>query len=216
LFISPVTNERLIRNKPPPFLPHTVFPKNAKMNAKIFLLVVLLALIGAAMAQQSSDTVRTEATPKEGSGSTVCTDDVQQCPDGTYVGRDANCQFRPCPDGSATTEDSSTITGGEAGTEATAGDTPRDTNTAGGGEAGTEATTGDATTGEADAGTDATTGETDAGTNATTGEADAGTDATTGEADAGTNATTGEAWVPRQLMSPLRCDSPPKLFSPLP
>jgi len=37
-----------------------------------------------------------------------CPQDVRQCPDGSWVGRDPNnnCQFRPCPDGSIPGEES--------------------------------------------------------------------------------------------------------------
>ena len=50
----------------------------------------------------------TEANEKKPFAEQVfCPQDVRQCPDGSWVGRDPNnhCRFRPCPDGSIPGED---------------------------------------------------------------------------------------------------------------
>ncbi len=41
-------------------------------------------------------------TAPESKSQVFCPQDVRQCPDGSWVGRDPDnhCRFRPCPDGS--------------------------------------------------------------------------------------------------------------------
>ena len=71
-------------------------------------LAVALVALAAALAGCSSDTTGASnapsggATPPPGGDGVMCTMDAKLCPDGSSVGRSGpNCEFAPCPEGSA-------------------------------------------------------------------------------------------------------------------
>lgn len=60
----------------------------------------LIAVMCASVALAACNTAPTSPTDKPAAGDTkMCTLEAKQCPDGSYVGRDAanNCAFAPCP-----------------------------------------------------------------------------------------------------------------------
>jgi len=59
---------------------------------------------------------KTSVAPPGGNGSVACTQEVKQCPDGSYVGRTGpNCEFAACPPVVATSSPTSTTGGRGAG-----------------------------------------------------------------------------------------------------
>lgn len=65
------------------------------MNAK-----QLFAMLCASVALAACNTAPTPTADQPAAGdSKMCTMEAKQCPDGSYVGRDAanNCEFAPCP-----------------------------------------------------------------------------------------------------------------------
>lgn len=64
------------------------------MNAKHLMLVTCASVLIAAC----NTGIPGKPTQDSGAGK-MCTMDAKQCPDGSFVGRDAanNCAFKPCP-----------------------------------------------------------------------------------------------------------------------
>ncbi|MCB9359545.1 hypothetical protein H6503_06455 [Candidatus Woesearchaeota archaeon] len=72
---------------------------NNLIKITIISLLAVMFLFGCSSAQDSSGTDVRSGNSGSGSDVKVCTQDVKECPDGSFVARVAenNCEFAPCP-----------------------------------------------------------------------------------------------------------------------
>ncbi|MBI5072800.1 hypothetical protein HZA99_03200 [Candidatus Woesearchaeota archaeon] len=61
--------------------------------------ICVLALLSAAILLSSCTPQGASSAPENAGDQIVCTADVQECSDGSFVGRDVNnnCEFKECP-----------------------------------------------------------------------------------------------------------------------